>query len=674
MAEMRYRPEIDGLRALAVVPVVMFHLGLGCPGGFVGVDVFFVISGFLITGIIQRGLEKQTFSLAEFWERRIRRIFPALLVVLVATLVAGYWLLLPNELEALGKSSVAQALLLANVYFWRDTGYFSGQSELKPLLHTWSLAVEEQFYLVFPLVLCWLRRLSRQKLFSLLAIAALLSFAASVYGSLFHAEATFFLLPTRAWELLVGCMLAVSPWHGKPSPLRDRVLATLGVAAIALPVFLYDAETPFPGLAAAPPVLGTAAIIFATANTPTVWVGRVLSFRPLVWIGLISYSLYLWHWPIIVYARMWFGSFGWPQMFFATTTSVLCAVVSWKFVESPLRQKTYLSERRKLLVAALASSGAVIAISVWLIGTHGCQWRFPSNLALLQEDVEWAGFEYSAKLGSDRQLRIPDLPSLGVEMTAPDERLDFLVWGDSFGMALCDVINSVAADRHLRGKALVDSMFLPVPNVEVIQDEGAMRFGDHLRHRTRVMELLATARPRNLILVAAWAAYDGDHGNSLAETRANSVSGGSIDILERNLRYLNAFCVDHGITLWVVKEVPRTGELAPANTLLRYVAGRTPHLSNQRRTKADYDELVASVDPMFHVLREDAVVRVIDPTPLLFDDQQMTRNYLEGRAVYRDSSHLTRWGGQHVRPVFETMFARIQRQAGSETSAGDVSP
>jgi peptidoglycan/LPS O-acetylase OafA/YrhL len=207
-----YRPEIDGLRALAVVPVVMFHLGLGFPGGFVGVDVFFVISGFLITGIIRRGIEHESFSLAEFWERRIRRIFPALFVMVVATLAVGSWLLLPNELEELGMSSVAQAFLLANVYFWRDTNYFAGPAEFKPLLHTWSLAVEEQFYLFFPLVLSFFRQLSRKKLFALFTAVALTSFAGSVYGAFFHAGATFFLLPTRAWELLIGCMLAVFPW------------------------------------------------------------------------------------------------------------------------------------------------------------------------------------------------------------------------------------------------------------------------------------------------------------------------------------------------------------------------------------------------------------------------------------------------------------------------------
>ena len=282
MAKSSYRPEVDGLRAIAVIAVLIYHLGIGLPGGFVGVDVFFVISGFLITGIIHRGLENGTFSLGEFWERRVRRIFPALFVVLAATLAAGYWLLPPNELEDLGRSSVAQALLVANVYFSQSTGYFAGPAEFKPLLQTWSLAVEEQFYLFFPLALCFLKRIGRMKLFTLLATIALISLAASIYGIVFHpgSATTFYLLPTRAWELLVGCMLAVLPWKCRPSPRRDGAIAILGLLAIAIPIFMYDSSTPFPGLAAVPPVLGTAAIIFATASTPTIWLCKALSLRP----------------------------------------------------------------------------------------------------------------------------------------------------------------------------------------------------------------------------------------------------------------------------------------------------------------------------------------------------------------------------------------------------------
>jgi peptidoglycan/LPS O-acetylase OafA/YrhL len=233
-----YRPEIDGLRAIAVIAVVMFHLGLGCPGGFVGVDIFFVISGFLITGIVQRRIENKTFSFEDFFSRRIRRIFPALAVMIITSIAAGYLILLPEDLAELGKSSVAQALFVANFYFASDTGYFAGPAELKPLLHTWSLAVEEQFYFIFPILLLILQRLNRGRLVLLLAVAFLISFSASIYGLYVFPTATFFLLPTRAWELLTGCLLALSPWKHNSSDFRDNVIAALGLFVVIVPILL----------------------------------------------------------------------------------------------------------------------------------------------------------------------------------------------------------------------------------------------------------------------------------------------------------------------------------------------------------------------------------------------------------------------------------------------------
>ncbi|WP_417748265.1 acyltransferase family protein [Rosistilla oblonga] len=662
MAGIGYRPEIDGLRALAVVPVVMFHLGLGFPGGFVGVDVFFVISGFLITGIIRRGLENETFSLVEFWERRIRRIFPALFVVVAATLAVGYWVLLPNELEELGKSSVAQALLLANVYFWRDTGYFAGPAEFKPLLHTWSLAVEEQFYLFFPFMLCLLRRLSRKNLFAVLAVVALISFAGSVYGAFFHTGATFFLLPTRAWELLIGCMLAVFPWQCKSSPRRDSTIATLGFLAIVLPVFLYDSDTPFPGLAAAPPVFGTAAIIFATACTPSIWLCKSLSLRPFVFIGRISYSLYLWHWPIIVYTRMYSGHFREQQIAFASVVSLSAAILSWRFVETPLRRTTFFKSRRQLFASAFALSGAAIAVSFLFVGSKGCSWRFPKNISSLQEDVTWTGTEYSVKFGDDYKYRMRDLASLGVDGPVRNRELDFVVWGDSHGMCLCDIINTVALDYGLHGKAIVHNSFLPLPNVYVIRENEPTRYRGHVREREKTMEFLGKARPRNLILVACWSRYTGNSDVSLADTQSNFQNGSAIEIIKRNLQQLNSFCLDRGIALWVVRQIPSSGEKSPATTLLRYVVGRTSTLSNQRLTKAEYDKRVAPIAQVFDAF-EDENVKFIDPARELFDDKKMTVNYLEGRSLYRDASHVTRWGGKCLRPVLDEMFSEILRQS-----------
>ncbi len=208
---LKYRADIDGLRGLAVLTVLFFHADIGFPGGFVGVDVFFVISGYLISGLILKDLDSGQFGIVDFWERRVRRIMPALSVVVLASLIAGWFLFLPSDFRALGRSAVAQSILASNVNFWLESGYFSQAAELKPLLHTWSLAVEEQFYLLFPFVLILIHRVSRASIVRVILLLSCSSFALSVYCSYRHSEANFYLLPTRAWELLIGSGLAAIP-------------------------------------------------------------------------------------------------------------------------------------------------------------------------------------------------------------------------------------------------------------------------------------------------------------------------------------------------------------------------------------------------------------------------------------------------------------------------------
>ena len=223
MIDFKYRPDVDGLRAVAVTLVLLFHAGLGFSGGFIGVDVFFVISGFLITGLILKEQESGKFSLANFWVRRIRRIIPAATVVVVAVLVAGFFILLPRDYEDLGKSAIAQQLMLSNVYFWRNTGYFDGPADLKALLHTWSLAVEEQFYLGYPFLMMLLHRFGRKVTVGALTFLGVGSLIVSVYGVEHHPSATFFLLPTRAWELLIGGLICFLP---KPTRVPSWLLAS----------------------------------------------------------------------------------------------------------------------------------------------------------------------------------------------------------------------------------------------------------------------------------------------------------------------------------------------------------------------------------------------------------------------------------------------------------------
>ncbi len=335
---MQYRPEIDGLRALAVAPVVLFHAGYSFfSGGYVGVDVFFVISGYLITSIIDRDVHAGRFSLISFYQRRARRILPALWLVALACIPFAWWLMTPEHFEEFSASLIAVALFVSNFHFWQEAGYFGTAAELKPLLHTWSLAVEEQFYLLYPLAMMVLLPRSRRATIVLLALASLVSLGLSIWAARHAPDANYFLLPTRGFELGAGALLALTLGQERPGSTTIRALASAsGLALILACVLLYDDETPFPGLTALPVVLGTCAVIaFSDQKDP---VGRLLSLRPVVLVGLVSYSLYLWHQPVFVFARLWQYDGG-PAPYYPLLIglSVLLAWLSWRFVEAPFR-------------------------------------------------------------------------------------------------------------------------------------------------------------------------------------------------------------------------------------------------------------------------------------------------------------------------------------------------
>ena len=374
---MQYRPDIDGIRALAVVPVVLFHAGIWpFSGGYIGVDVFFVISGYLITTILVNDVRAEKFSVVRFYDRRIRRIFPALFLMMGLCFIASWFILLPSHFEDFSESAFAAAIFLSNVQFWREAGYFGADAELAPLLHTWSLAVEEQFYVVFPLLLALIHRRGLPLLKVILAGTFFVSFFLSVYFVKIAPEAAFYLTPMRAWELMAGSILAV----GGVAPITNRKLAegvALGGAVLILvSVFSFSQETPFPGLAALLPVVGTAALIHSGANSDTV-IRRVLSIRPLVFIGLVSYSFYLFHWPIFVFYRHLEGVDGpayirWALVF----VSFFCAWLSWRFVESPFRSGGSDNAPFRVVGSGIAVSLVFLAIGFAGNMTHGWPSRF----------------------------------------------------------------------------------------------------------------------------------------------------------------------------------------------------------------------------------------------------------------------------------------------------------
>lgn len=351
---MQHRKDIDGLRSLAILPVVAFHaFPRYAPGGFVGVDVFFVISGFLITSIIFNEVSAGRFSLATFYERRIRRIVPALAAMVLLCAPAAWFLLFPTDFHEFGRSVAATMLSGSNIFFWFRTDYFSPQADAQPLLHTWSLGVEEQFYIFFPFLLMALHGKSRRTHLLVLGGLAVASLIAAEAAVRLMPTFAFYWLPTRAWELLIGSLLAV----GVPAAPRSKIVregvAIAGVLAIAAAVLIYKRNTPFPGLHALLPCLGAAMLLWTAPGTLA---GRVLSLPPLVGVGLISYSLYLWHWPLLVFARTAVGE-GKLVVLAAVALAFVMATLSLYLVEAPFRRRTALFTRQRIL----AGGGAVLA-------------------------------------------------------------------------------------------------------------------------------------------------------------------------------------------------------------------------------------------------------------------------------------------------------------------------
>lgn len=364
---MERRNDIDGLRAIAVLGVVLHHAGLAAlPGGFVGVDVFFVISGFLISRIITDGVADGSFTLAHFYERRARRILPALVPVVALSLIAGYWLLLPDDYENLGQSALATSLFANNVLLTLTSGYWDLAATFKPLLHTWSLGVEEQFYIAYPLLaLLVLRR--RPQLFSpMLAGGITISFLLSVTLSARYPDASFYLIHTRAWELLLGALVA---WRMPHTPQPARVapaLALTGLAMIVSAMLLIDESAPYPGWRALLPCVGTALILRHGAAGGLAQ--RVLGWGPLVLVGLASYSIYLWHQPLFAFARAASVTPPSPALMAALTLATLIiGYASWRWIEQPFRdaRRWPLRPFLTLGVTATALTGAAgLALSV----------------------------------------------------------------------------------------------------------------------------------------------------------------------------------------------------------------------------------------------------------------------------------------------------------------------
>lgn len=497
---MKYRPEIDGLRAVAVLPVILFHAGFASfSGGFVGVDVFFVISGYLITSIIVKDFEAGRFSAWDFYERRARRILPALFLVMLCCIPFAWMWMTAGELKAFSNTLVSVILFVSNIRLWQQSGYFDTSAELKPLLHTWSLAVEEQYYIIFPIAIMWLWRLGRRNIIGSIALVAILSLALSEYASRYYPAFSFYWLPTRAWELMAGALCSFV--FLKPSLLRDNVLSVAGFAAIGVSVFAYDATVPFPSLYALLPVLGTCAVLlFAGQHT---LIGCLLSLKPIVGIGLVSYSAYLWHQPLFAFARIRsLHEPAWQLMLLLAASSLILAYLTWRFVETPARRRGAwpLPDRRTVFAFFGVAGAAFIAAGVVGHFASGFPLRVPDEAATL------------ARYSDDRNPRngCIDLPAEPVSpgqscVYGTAQAVQFALLGDSHANALAFELGKQLSAQSAGFREFSQAGCPPVYSYIAMSDEGRRDCGDY---HTEVMKFLSQEpQIRTILLWARWTLY-----------------------------------------------------------------------------------------------------------------------------------------------------------------------
>jgi len=522
---MNYRSEIDGLRAIAVVSVIFFHAGFkSFSGGFVGVDVFFVISGYLITSILISEKEARTFSLLSFYERRAKRILPALFFVLLACLPVAWLWMDPSDLKWFSASLSSVSVFASNIEFWRESGYFATDAELKPLLHTWSLAIEEQYYVLFPvfIIICW--QFGTRWLTGLLVAVAISSLTAAELASLNHPAANFYLLPTRGWELLVGAFIALS--HNAKneagifafSPSARELASILGIAFIAYAVFEFDENTPFPSFYALIPTLGTALlIIFATQET---FSGRLLGSKALAGIGLISYSTYLWHQPLFAFARLRSveNPSSWLFMLLAVSAVVL-GYFTWRYIERPFRDKSRIS-RRTIFASAVLMSAAIFGIGMLGFLEDGFVGRLSSDdrKILAYEQYKLRPIYREGQCFLEPEQSWVDFSPICSSISAGSRSV--LLWGDSHAASFSSGLRVVLPDAVIQYTASacapVINMSFPLrPNCKDIN--------------AFVLSEVKRIKPTIVVLLANWNSYDQSKmlaqlSKTIAEIRAVSTA------------------------------------------------------------------------------------------------------------------------------------------------------
>lgn len=632
---LKYRPEIDGLRAIAVVSVVIYHAefglwgGTALSGGFIGVDIFFVISGFLITSIILKELrETNSFSVSGFYERRIRRIVPALLTVMLTSIPFAWMTMSPKALGEYAGSVISSLLFSSNFWFWQTSSYTAEPSQLQPFLHTWTLSIEEQFYVVFPLALLILWRRLRPHLTSILLALLGLSLALAHYGSVHFPDANFYLLPSRGWELLAGALIAnamhseaAESNRGSQNPILNALLPAIGMALILWAIVSFRDTMRHPSLLTAIPVAGTMMVIWFTRRGR--FVTKLLSLPPFVSIGLVSYSFYLWHFPVFAFARIWLGSLDPSHKIILIAISYALAALTYSLVEQPLRRRSSVSVKSLYWGCGIIAAGLIVFLGLVYSGA-----LMPKRFSALNESVE---FKYNP-MPDWREgtcfIQPKDMQQADVFRNCETSGFDkskatLLLWGDSHAAHLYRGYEAIDGGRYNIVQRTA-SLCPPLPGRVVSYRPGCKEINDS------IMASLPQIKPDKIVLSAVW-------------------SEGMIDDLGSTIDTLRGMGIEDIV---LVGPVPRWETSLPEQ-IANYVQ------ANQKfpeRLSTGQVEEPYKVDTLLRKFAMDRGVTYYSPIEILCPRHAcLTRVDKTPQSIIQsDTAHLTREGAIYLVRKFKT--------------------
>ena len=645
-----YRPDIDGLRALSVIAVILYHAGVpGFRGGYIGVDVFFVISGYLITQQLIRpapgGVRER---LATFYLRRARRILPALFAML-ATVTAAAWLwLLPPDLVLQGKYVTLNALMLGNLAAYTDFGYFVAGASLRPLLHLWSIAVEEQFYLLYPLFTLFVLHKWPSHLRSILSLLAAASLALCLYASYRMPLANFYLMPTRGWELGAGALLALGFWRAPRSQIANEWAAVLALGALVVCITLYGPGMRYPGLFTLPVCVATLLLIASGAHRPG-RVSRLLAVGPLVWVGLASYSLYLWHAPVLMFFRYYLlRDLRLGELALAGALIAFLATASWALIERPVRTRQVLRSNRSFVHAVWVFAALLLGAGIVLWRSEGFEGRVSPEIArYTREENGFAPQALRCLTGADASIRTGDLCRFGTDDAT---RPKVLVWGDSHALALFRAYEEYATRQDFALYLAVHSACQPLlaatgDSKPLNASEACASFNVSIAHAIDRID------PDIVVLNSFWM-YAGSRAVLASDPAAHARREAFETALERTVQHIGR----PGRRVCVLHDNPLFDGSVPHELAIARIRGIDRDSLRLPRSVADAQQ--SDIDAIIDHLAERGRITAVDLRAELCDAQFCALEH-DGWPLYFDDHHLTREGSRVASPALARCFQGI---------------